>query len=141
MNPKWIIGLAFLFIAGAVICNVIDMMGPLPSTADCDQHHTATCYMDDCINRFQAVGSVSGVFQNIWAIVSGVWLFLVAVGHMLIWDYSFLREGNMVIVRWIVFMPISVGLFWIIISTIVAPIVQVVASGVGSVGRWIGGLF
>ncbi len=136
MNPKWIIGLSLLFIVGNVLCSVLAMVGPLEGAPS--EGHTATYWLDQCINNFSAVGQ--GGWHVITGIALGIWSFLMALANMFIWNYSFF-EGYWQILRWVVFMPISVGLGWIILSTIIPPIVSTIATVGRSVFGWLGGLF
>lgn len=127
MSSKWIIGLAFLFILGTVICCVLDLAAPLPSAANCAVHKTATCYLWDGINNFKLVTNPAGsnflgqAWSVITGIITGIGAWLIALGHMFIWDYSFF-EGAYNIIRWVVFMPLSFGLGWTLITYVIGVI-------------------
>ena len=122
MNPKWIIGLAIAFIAGTIICNIIDMVSPL---GDAGVEGTATYHIDQMINKFQAIGTAS-VIGKATLFFGGLWEFLIALGNMFIWNYSFLQEGNLQILRWLLFIPISAGLCWPILQWLISTVAGVI---------------
>ncbi len=124
MNPKWIIALSFVFICGAILCNILDQLTPLGNSGTTG---TATYYIDQCINNFKLVTS-GGIWEAIKGVVLGIGSFLTALGHMFIWDYNFLKEGAYNIVRWVVFMPFSFGLGWIILTYVIPSMVSTIRS-------------
>jgi hypothetical protein len=103
MSPKWIIGILMAMIVMQLICGVCEMsygFGDTPSR----------------IQTFLSppVPSYSNPAQAVFAYITVGWEWLSNLFWMFWWDYSFF-SGSWQMVRYIFFLPISVGVVVMIV--------------------------
>lgn len=108
MSPKWIIGLATLFIAGTVLSGLLELQYLGSAEAGLFYRLTHNYEAIEFTNPLVALGTFATVA---WAYIGDIWT-------MFIWDYAFF-EGSWSIFRYLIFWPISIGL---IVSLILAAI-------------------
>ena len=99
MKTAWLIGIVAMFIIGQIISNIAVQADPLSSETTTPLQNMAT------LVEFQGGNFLS----NAWQFVSSLPTFFVGVYMMLSWDYSYLKEGSMEYVWWIVCLPLSIG--------------------------------
>ena len=132
---KWLIALATIFILASIVVNIIEYNDP---TGDPDPIEvggelrctTATCYLDSAINSFNMVAE--GELTQIWPAIGN---FMTAFGHMLIWDYNFLRDGAWQILRWGILFPVSLGLIFAVAMELIGLLGSLASALGGIIGR------
>lgn len=98
-STKWIIGLFMLFAICTIFSNIIE-----------ETYYTSSniTTMYDAMMSFKAV-SFANPITFIWGILVGLGQVMTALYNALIWNYSFL-QGDWQLIRWLVCIPISVGI-------------------------------
>ena len=99
MKTSILIGIVMLFIIGQIISNVAVEADPLSTETTTPLENMAE------LVEFQGGNFLS----NAWQFVSSIPTFFVGLYMMLSWDYSYLKEGSMEYVWWIVCIPLSIG--------------------------------
>ena len=112
MASKWLIGVTMLFLIGTVVCNVIEFQAPIGSPGT---EGSAGWYVWTALNSWELV-KISDM-SSWWNIMVGLENIMVALWHMLLWQYNFL-EGDWWLIRWILLFPISVGLVFSLLITL-----------------------
>lgn len=108
LKPGWIIGIVMAFVLLTIISGVCELVAPLSATA---------------VSRIEVLMNPS--FADMMSWLGNLW-------SMFWFDYPFL-SGSYVLVRYIFFLPVSVGM-----SVIIAyAIAQLLATAISSVGRLI----
>ena len=107
MSTKWLIGFIMLF----VICTISSLLIEAQQFGDSQTSHLYILLSPDIPSFWNPIGAAI-------AYVTVAWNYLQALWDMFWFDYSFF-EGSWQLVRFIVFVPISVGL---VVSLILAAI-------------------
>ena len=99
MKTSWLIGIAILFIIGQILSNIAVEADPL--SAD----------VTTPLQRMTEIVEFDGgsFIANAWQFVSAIPNFFFGLFLMLSWNYSYLKEGSMEYVWWIVCLPLSIG--------------------------------
>lgn len=97
MSPKWIIFLTTLWIIGSILGLALE--GAYPGGEE--QNVFNTLANSKALQATTLFGAVAGAFSDL--------SFFTALGSVLIWDFSF-WDGTLEIVRWIIFLPITIGI-------------------------------
>lgn len=100
MATKWMIFCIQLWVIGTIICGVVEFSYFTQGNTD---------------TLFQFLNTVEGVsFSNpitmVYDIIITVWALVQMLLKLLLWDYSFFT-GSLAIVRYVFFIPISIGVF------------------------------
>lgn len=105
-NLKWVIGLALMFGILTVISQIVE----------------AQYYSSDIVTFKTAFDHITAVstkdwWGSIWEVFKGFGDFLRAIVNIFLWDYSFFT-GDFAIIRWVLFVPMSVITFFSLILEI-----------------------
>lgn len=103
MSPKWMIFLVMLWVCVSMFGAVLEgsFLG-----GD-EQSHLNVLMNAKILTSTTVVGKIVGAFTDLemWQAIAGI----------LIWDFSF-WEGSYEIVRWILFLPVSIGILFSLIT-------------------------
>jgi len=102
MAPKWLIGLIMVYVFSVAICIVLDM---------------ATGEMSVISKAMASLSSMdfSNPITGLMSVLTGFQAILVAMFHVMMWDYSFFY-GYYAWIRWMLF-AISLGIIISLVTT------------------------
>ena len=106
LKPGWIIGLAMAFVLLSIISGICELTAPLSASV--------VSRVDILMNP--SLTNITGWLGNLWS--------------MMWFDYPFLT-GSYSLVRYIFFMPISIG----IVAILAITIAQLLMTALGGIGR------
>lgn len=100
MATKWLVGIIMMYIIGTLVCGIIEM-------TYFTQDSTNTVY--GLMTNIRGI-SFSNPLTALTDLLLDLWYITQLIFAIILWDFSFF-EGGYEIVKYIVFLPLSIGFF------------------------------
>lgn len=100
MATKWLIGIIMIYVIGTLVCGVIEMTYLTQGATD---------------TMFGLMTNIKGIsFSNpltaLTDLLLDLWYITQLIFSIIIWDFSFF-EGEYAIIKYVIFLPLSVSFF------------------------------